>query len=308
LSKVAGQEFEVPIERGSARQGGSSILGNVTGINTKEFIDALTDTANAAGVTIHALYAEGWTMDVPTATSRSMSPLPDRFSSMFLQQTPRTWSNEMTTLGQLAERTGGVVASNTMKAGDFAERVSADLSHWYSIGYPRPEGIESSGKISVRVKQPGLVVRSRKAFVDRPAGEVMRERVVANLFRRDEAAKLAIGVEAGTAVPKGKDCWMTPLRVRVPVRSLALLPDGEEATGAVTLYRVSATPVGEVSEVAEERQTVRIPAELASADSAIVLDYEVEVESVDAASRISVGVLDETSGLAGFRVLIPARR
>lgn len=307
LSRFAGQEFEVPIMRGSARQGSSGFLGDVKSLNMKEFIDALTDAANAAGVTIHALYAEGWTMDVPTASNRSMSSLPDRFSTMFLTQTPQTITNEMATLGVVSERTGGVVVGNTMQASRFAERVASDLSHWYSIGYPRPETSEASGKIVVKTKKPGLVVRSRKAFVDRPPGKVMRERVVANLFRRDEAAKLPIGVEAGTPVPREKGLWVTTLRLRVPVRSLALLPDGGEAKGAVTLYRVSATPVGEVSEVREERQEVRVPAALATAESAVVLDYEVEVEAVDPASRISVGVLDETSGDAGFRLIRPGR-
>lgn len=308
LSKFAGQEFEVPIMRGGAAQGRPSFLGDVRGLNTREFIDALTDAANAAGVTIHALYAEGWTMDVPTASNRSMSSLPDRFSTMFLTQTPQTITNEMTTLGIVSERTGGVVVGNTMQASRFAERVASDLSHWYSIGYPRPEPGGASGKIVVKAKKVGLVVRSRKAFVDRPPGEVMRERVVANLFRRDEAARLPIGVDAAAPVPKEKGRWATTLRVRVPVRSLALLPDGEEAMGAVRLYRVSATPVGEVSEVREERQEVRVPAGLATPDSAVALDYEIEVEAVDAASRISIGVLDETSGQAGFRVILPARK
>ena len=114
-----------------------------------------------------------------------------------------------------------------------------------------------------------------------------------------------MGVGAGAPVPKEKGLWVRTLRVRIPVRSLALVPDGEEAKGAVTLYRVSATPVGEVSEVREERQEVRVPAALATAESAVVLDYEVEVEAVDPESRISLCVQDETSGDAGFRLIRP---
>jgi hypothetical protein len=60
--------------------------------------------------------------------------------------------------------------------------------------------------------------------------------------------------------------------------------------------------------VVEEHRAVRVPADLASADSAVVLDYEIEVEAVDAASRISIGVLGETSGLPGFRIVTPACR
>lgn len=309
LSKIAGIEYEGPLIRKDAAAGPPGLFGEVKGINTKEFIDALTETANAVGVTIHSIHAEGWSMDVPTGANALMPDIPDRlFSSMIIRQNPQVWTNEMTTLGIVSERTGGVVAGNTVQASRFAERVASDLSHWYSIGYPRPGGNEASGKIVVKAKKPGLVVRSRKAFVDRPPGEVMRERVVANLFRRDEAAKLPIGVEAGAPVAKEKGFWVTTLRVRVPVRSLAFLPDVEEAKGAVTLYRVSATPVGEVSDVREERQEVRVPAALATAESAVVLDYEVEVEAVDPASRLSVGVLDETSGAAGFRVIVPSRK
>ena len=309
LSKVAGIEYEGPLIRKDAAAGPPGLFGEVKGINMKEFIDALTETANAVGVTIHSIYAEGWSMDVPTAANALMPDIPDRlFSALIVRQNPQVWTNEMTTLGIVSERTGGVLIGNTTQASRFAEKVASDLSHWYSIGYPRPGGNEASGKIVVKAKKPGLVVRSRKAFVDRPPGEVMRERVVANLFRRDEAARLPIGVEAGAPVPKEKGLWVTTLRVRIPVRSLALVPDGEEAKGAVTLYRVSATPVGEVSEVQEVRQEVRVPAALATAESAVVLDYEVEVEAVDPASRLSVGVLDETSGLAGLRVLLPARK
>jgi len=306
LSKIAGVEYEGRHILKDAKAGPPGLAGAVSGINTMSYIEDLVDAANAVGVTIHSIYGEGWSMDAPSAASPSA--LPPGVSPLDVRRTQQTWSNEMATLGLVSERTGGVLIGSTAEASRFADRVSSGLAHWYSIGYPRPEGTESSGKISVRVKRPGLVVRSRKAFVDRPAGDAMRERVVANLFRRDESAKLAIAVEAGSPVASGKDRWVTPLRVRVPVRSLALVPDGAEAKGAVTLYRVSATPVGEVSNVAEERHAVRVPAELASADSAVVLDYEVEVEAVDAASRISIGVLDETSGLAGFRVVLPARR
>ena len=305
LSKIAGVEYEGAHILKDAKAGPPGITGTVSGINTKAYIDDLVDAANAVGVTIHSIYAEGWSMDAPTAAA--FSSLPPGVSPLEVRRTQQTWANEMATLGLVSERTGGVLVGNTTQASRFAEKVASDLSHWYSIGYPRPETSEASGKIVVKTKKPGLVVRSRKAFVDRPPGEVMRERVVANLFRRDEAAKLPIGVEAGAAVPTEKGRWVTTLRVRVPVRSLALLPDGEEAKGAVTLYRVSATPVGEVSEVREERQEVRVPAALATAESAVVLDYEVEVEAVDPASRICVGVLDETSGDAGFRLIRPGR-
>lgn len=94
------------------------------------------------------------------------------------------------------------------------------------------------------MKRPGLEVRSRREFVERPAGEVIRERVLANLFRKDEAARLPIAVSPGAPFKAKKD-----------------------------LYRT------------------------------LILDLEVEVETVDPASRISLCVQDETSGNAGFRLI-----
>jgi hypothetical protein len=155
------------------------------------------------------------------------------------------------------------------------------------------------------MKRPGLEARSRREFVERPADEVMRERVLAGLFRKDEAARLPIAISPGAPVQERKDRWRTPLLVRVPVRSLVLLPDGDHVKGAVTIWWVSATPVGEVSEVRKERHELRVPADSAGPSSTVVFSFEMDVEAVDPASRISVCVKDETSGDAGFRLIRP---
>lgn len=310
LSKSAGAEYEYTYQRNQNSRGGfpgTSVRSEpVSGVNTRPFIDALTRSANAAGVTIHAIYAEAWSTALPSAASSGAGRIAARtevYTAVPPSQDP--WMNEMTTLGLVTEKTGGVVVGDTRQAPLFAERVASDLSHWYSIGYPKPEGSGTTESMSVRAKRPGLEVRSRREFVERPAGEVMRERVLAGLFRKDEAARLPIAVSPGAPVKEKKDRWRTPLLVRVPVRALALLPDGDHVKGAVTIWWVSATPAGEVSDVMKERHELRVPADSAGPASTVVFNLEMEVEAADPASRISVCVEDATSGDAGFRLIRP---
>lgn len=305
LSKSAGAEYEYRYQ--SARSGIRGPSSEpVSGVNTRPFISALTKSANAAGVTIHAIYAEARSTGLPSAASSDIGRITARTGSYtVIPPSVDPWMNEMATLGLVTEKTGGVVVGDVRQASLFAERVVSDLSHWYSIGYPKPAGSGTSESISVRVRQPDLEVRSRREFVERPAGEVIRERVLANLFRKDEAARLPIAVSPGAPVSAKKNLYRTRILVRVPARALALLPDGDHAKGAFTVWWVSATPAGEVSDVRKERHDVRVPTGSAGPASTLILDLEVEVETVDPASRISLCVQDETSGDAGFRLIRP---
>ncbi len=303
LSKSAGAEYEA---RFQSTQGARRGLASepVSGVDTRPFISALTKSANAAGVTIHAIYAEARSTGLPSAASTDVGRMTARTGGYTaIPPSVDPWMNEMATLGLVTEKTGGVVVGDARKASLFAERVVSDLSHWYLIGYPKPEGSGTSQSISVRVKRPGLEVRSRREFVERPAGEVIRERVLANLFRKDEAARLPIAVSPGAPFKAKKDLYRTRVLVRVPVRDLALLPDGDHAKGAFTVWWVSATQAGEVSDVRKERHDVRVSADSAGPASSQILDLEVEVETVDPESRISLCVQDETSGNAGFRLI-----
>lgn len=304
LSKSAGEEYEYSTQaRGRQGLPGSSVP--VAGIDTKRFLDAVAETANAAGVTIHSIYAEAWSAEFPSVTRRSAPGTLDRFSALTPAQ--RSWLNEMSTLGPLSERTGGVAAGSILQAPLFADRVATDLTNWYSIGYPKPAGSGRADTISVRVKGSGLVVRSRRSYVERPAEELTRERVLASLFRKDEAARLPIAVQSGPSVRKKKGLYVTPVLVRVPVRSLALVPDGPDVRGAISVYSVSAGPDGEASDVSRERHEVRVPADSAGEASVVVLGFELAVETSSAAARISICVRDETSGDAGFRLIRPGR-
>jgi VWFA-related protein len=63
--------------------------------------------------------------------------------------------------GGLAERTGGDVLGGTSNFVDAVERVYADLSHYYLLGYEPPASKKDLRNISVRVNRRGITVHTR---------------------------------------------------------------------------------------------------------------------------------------------------
>ena len=76
------------------------------------------------------------------------------------------------TLAYLAEQTGGMAIVNTNDLAQGLRRISDDQRGYYIIGYTPPDGtFAAPGKtprfhpVEVRVKRPGLTVRTRKGFM-----------------------------------------------------------------------------------------------------------------------------------------------
>jgi VWFA-related protein len=305
MSGMEGRKALVFVSRNLSRSPGAEFFG--TEMDARRLIDSVADKANAAGVTIHSLYAAAWEAEQPNVSESGLNN-PRLTGPLGLTRSASKRVNEMASLATLTGRTGGVVITNTMEAPVFAGLVAEDLQHWYSIGYPVPEGSGISSEISVRVNRPGLTARTRRSVVKRKPEERIEDRVLANLFRMDENARLPIAVSNGTAKKNEKDLFLTPALVRIPVRHLVLLPTTTGLKGAVSVFTVSAGPAGEFSEIRRERYEIELPAASVGPESTTVLSYDLEIRTTDPASRISIGVWDETGGEAGFRVIRPSPR
>lgn len=303
MAGLEGRKALVLVSRSFSRRPGAEFFG--TTMDTRGLIDGVVEKANAAGVTIHSLYAAAWESEAPNVSN---SPLvdPRSMNAAGLTRSTARRTGEMDALEDLADETGGVVVTTTMEAPLFAEKVASDLGSWYSIGYPAPEGAPRSAEVDVRVSRPGVTVRLRRSFVARSPEEEMRDRVLANLFRMDENARLPIAVTAGEQVKEKKGRYRTPLLVRVPVRRLVLLPTAAGARGAVSVFVASGGAGGDFSDVARVRREVELPAALAGPASTEIVSVETDVVTASPGARISVGVWDETGGEAGFRLLRPS--
>ncbi len=305
MSGMEGRKALVFVSRNLSRSPGAEFFG--TEMDAHRLIDSVAEKANAAGVTIHSLYAAAWEAEQPNVSESGLNN-PRLTGPLGLTRSTSKRVNEMASLAALTGQTGGVVITNTMEAPVFAGLVASDLQHWYSIGYPVPDGAGLSSEISVRVNRPGATVRARRSVAERTPVERIEDRVLANLFRMDENARLPIAVSNGTAKKEGKGRFLTPALVRVPVRHLVLLPTATGMKGAVSIFTVAAGPGGEFSEIHRERHEIGLTAESVGPVSTTVLSYDLEIPTTDPASRISIGVWDETGGEAGFRVIRPGAR
>ena len=299
MTGMEGRKALVLVSRRLSRMAGAEFGDR--GVDTRNLIDALTEAANAGGVTLHTIYAAAFEAELPSAAgSRNLNPRLNSPSAVSRVQA--AWSNEMATLSMLAERTGGVLASSTKEASVFAGQVAEDLGSWYSLGYPAPGGAKVAD-VSVKVKRPGATVRTRHSVVEKKPEEQMKDRVLANLFRWDQNARLPIAVlvKPATVVKKGK--VRTPIEIQIPLGRLVLLPTSRGAKGAVSIFVVSAGPRGEFSDVVRDRREVEVAAADLETAKGSYVTYQIDVDTPTAETKISIGVYDEVGREAGFRVV-----
>lgn len=158
------------------------VLFNINNDNTRvrQALRNLTDLANRASVVIYSLDPRGLVVTGLTAADDTSGFTPEQLSRRISERSDRLFETQ-SGLRYLAEETGGfaVVNSNDLNKG--VRRVLEDQKGYYLIGY-RPAGETFDRryhKFAVRVKRPGLKVRTRTGFygvTDEAARPVRRTR------------------------------------------------------------------------------------------------------------------------------------
>ncbi len=304
MAGLEGKKVLVLASRSFSRRPGVEFSGHR--VETGRLLDEVAARANAAGVTIHALYAAAWQADMPNVADSRFQP-PSIGGGRAGASRGDARLEDLAGLETLSGRTGGVLVGTTMESSLFADRVASDLDHWYSIGYPVPAGTSASARVSVRVNRPGAKVRTRREVVERTPDERMEDRILANLFRADLSGGLPFGLEV-QAARKEEERYVRTAVLRVPVRHLVLRPEGGAHHGTVSVHWVVAEPSGDFAGVKKELHEVSLPPEAATPDAKTELSLEVRIESSGPEARISIGVRDEIGGEAGFGLIRPAAR
>ncbi len=159
-----------------------------------ESLRLLTDLANRASVVIYTIDARGLPTLSLTAQDRVGGTRGDRMAERLLARRANYFDSQEG-LSYLAEQTGGFFVHNTNDISGGVRQVLEDQESYYLIGYnPAPATFdERTGrrlfhKITVKVKRPGLRVRSRTGFYgtpdreDRPAVRNREQQLLAALM------------------------------------------------------------------------------------------------------------------------------
>lgn len=261
---------------------------------------AITRAANAHQVTLYTLDANG-------SGGRSSISAANSAESVGVGTAGGTTLDAMRTQNlqepmiDLAEATGGASILNTSNFDDALTRMATDFDTYYSLGYNSPgAGDGEFHRIEVRVKRPGLKVRHRTGYVDKPRAERVADRTYSALLLDVESNPLGIEVDFGAPEHQGGKRWLLPVMVRIPFKEITLLPNGEVEEGRLNIYLAVRDEEGGVSDLHQQPYPVQVPSEQLELAREQAMGYYATLEVRPGKPTLAVGVWDELSGTESF--------
>ncbi len=145
-------------------------LGGESSPRIRDALRRLIDLANRSSVVIYTIDARGLLTFGLSAADNTATLTPEQIEEE-MGERRNVFFDSLTGMAYLADETGGFLIQNTNDLNWGMARILEDLNGYYLLGYQPGEDTFSSGKqgpryhkITVRVKAPGLHVRSRKGF------------------------------------------------------------------------------------------------------------------------------------------------
>ena len=252
----------------------------------RSIVTDISSVANSAGVTLYPIDATG-----------KESGLADKSATSTRITTTLVPLSQ--TLRAMAADTGGTAMSGSDNWKLAFDTISNDLDTYYSLGY-RSEGErkDQMKNIEVRLKNKKLLVRTRRAVIERSINSEMQDAVASNLFRPTGANDLAIKAAAGTSSAKDAETVVVPLTITIPIEKLTLVPEGTDLTARYQIYAAFIRKDGAISKVAQQPQTLRFPADSLKRRKDLTVKLDVTADTRTEA--VSIGVMDELSRVTGF--------
>jgi VWFA-related protein len=256
------------------------------------------DVARAAAaqrVAIHAIDARGLMAPGGDASSRG---------------TGRDWewhrrSGTQETLQFLADETGGIAVVDSNDFAGALQRIERATSVYYLLGYPLPPGGKPEHEVKVTLKRGGpAVLHYRRRFVERSSRDLVTDQVAAGLVLDLSVNELGLTASTGPARRAAKGRWDVPLKVNVPIRTLLLASRDDSLTAHLELLVATREEDREEeSPLVSQRHTVAIPRDKVNEARDGVWPIDAVLAMKPGRYRISVGVRDEGSGLAGYALV-----
>ena len=211
--------------------------------------------------------------------------------------------NLQASLQLLAEQTGGKAIINQNRVEQALQQVASDFRTYYSLGYsPGHSGDGRYHRIEVRLKDRSrdYRVRHREGYRDKPASAQMSEGVLAALNFPHHSNPLELALSFGEGLRRDDGHFLVPVNLRIPIRSLTLVPRGEVYEASAQLWLAARDEKGWVSEVQQAQLPVRVPE--AELEEALQKDYVYTVQILlrSGEQKVAIGVRDEITANNSF--------
>jgi VWFA-related protein len=261
-------------------------------------LQTLAAHANAQRVTLYTLQASG--LAGPDAADPTLGPADRLFRFPSIGTVLR--ANSRDSLQLLADTTGGRSILDTNDFLPDLARMREDFESSYSLGYtPAHSGDGREHRIEVRVDKPGIRLRYRRSYRDKPALEKLVDRTLAALLYGMEDNPLEVQVEVGEMLPGGPaGSWTVPLRLKIPLFKLAILNRDETFEGQLRVFVATRTPDGGNSPVRQVEVPIRIPRKQVLRAMGQFYLYTLTLQLKPGEQQVAVAVRDELAATTSF--------
>jgi hypothetical protein len=257
----------------------------------------LTAHANAQRVTLYTLQASGLQGSASAAAEFGVNERVLQLPSVTMVET----ANLQNSLSVLASDTGGRAILNANDLRSDLARMQEDFTTYYSLAYaPQHSGDGREHRIQVRVKRPGLRVRSRQGYRDKPPLERMADRALASLFYGIEDNPLQIELKVGESAPVDKKSWMVPIRLRIPLFKVTMLTTETSFEGKLRVLVATDDASGRRSPFRQVQVPISIPRAKALVALGQYYVYEVKLTLEPGEQHVAVAVRDEPTATTSF--------
>lgn len=260
---------------------------------TRQF-ESLVKNANAQGVTLYTIGAGGLE-NVAMGSAEHNSPRDTVAASM-------EHDNYVDTLRFIAQETGGVAIVNANDIRPRLDRVEQDFYSYYSLGYNlQMSGADKVHQVKLTVPgHPDYNIRYQRRFVEKALESRVQDKVLTGLVIPLDENPIQILLETGDQAPASEDRWTVPFKLSFPLANIALLPEGGDYVGRVSLFIAARDTEGKQSDVVRQEHEVRVAA--ADYEEAQRRRFSVQASLLmeTGSFKVSVGLLDQMTRQAGF--------
>jgi VWFA-related protein len=260
-------------------------------------LQVLAAHANAQRVTLYTLQASG--LQGTEASEAAYGPEDRLFQFPAIGSVLRTNSRE--SLQLLAADTGGRAILDANNFLPDLGRMREDLASFYSLGFTPPHnGDGREHKLEVKVKRPGVRLRYRQSYRDKPALEKTVDRTLAALLYGIEDNPLGITVEIGDQTPGPTGTVSVPVRLRIPLFKLAILNQNETFQGSLRVFVTTRNPEGNMSPVRQVPVPLNIPRKQVLNAMGQFYVYTLTLQLPPGQQQVAVAVRDEIATTASY--------
>ena len=273
------------------------MIGYMTRWDETRLLEEVADYANAHRVTLYALETTG--LRTPSIASVEFGD--KRFTPSTRNDNLRV-SNLQNSLFIMADQTGGQAFFNANQPDTELERVAADFSDYYSLGFRPPHGWDGqTHRIRVELGESapkGARLRYRQRYRAIPEEERLAERTLAALVLGWEENPLSTRVEIGEPKPAADGTWQVPVEIVLPRSGLGVLGGSAGQRQLVRVLMIAEDERGRRSAMREKVIPILLASEQISVDD--VSRVVVDLMLAEGDHRVAIGVHDELNRVASF--------